>query len=85
MPYRIEFLPSAVKELTALPQRRRQQIAKRIDALANDPRPPGVVPVEGRPGLLRLRSGDYRVLYRVDDAGSLVTVAKIGHRREVYR
>ena len=85
MPYRVELLPSSVKELRSLPQRFRNQVARRISALESDPRPPGVAPVEGRPGLLRIRSGDYRILYRVDDTELLVTVASIGHRREIYR
>jgi mRNA interferase RelE/StbE len=55
-----------------------------IDALADAPRPPGVVKLAGRDDY-RVRVGDYRIVYAVDDAERLVLVARIAHRREVYR
>ena len=53
--------------------------------LAEDPRPPGVRSLAGYRPWLRVRAGDYRVIYVVDDAARVVTVAVVGHRREVYR
>jgi len=62
----------------------RERIGKAIDALAADPRPPGAVKLSGHDDF-RVRVGDYRVVYAVDDTERLVLVARIAHRREVYR
>jgi mRNA interferase RelE/StbE len=56
-----------------------------IDALASNPRPPGVRALKGHRPYLRVRSGDYRVIYTVDDDSRVVRVAVVGHRRDVYR
>ena len=56
-----------------------------MDGLATDPRPPGYRSLTGRRPYLRVRSGDYRVIYTVDDRPRIVTVAAVGHRREIYR
>jgi mRNA interferase RelE/StbE len=64
------------------PLRDRVRIA--IDALSADPRPPGAVELAGRDDY-RIRVGDYRVVCAVDDAERLVLVARLAHRREVYR
>ncbi len=56
-----------------------------IDALATDQRPQGVRALRGHRPYLRVRSGDYRVIYLVDDAARTVRVGAVGHRREVYR
>jgi mRNA interferase RelE/StbE len=61
-----------------------KNISERINALAEDPRPPGVEKVEGH-DLWRVRAGDYRIVYSVEEAMLTVVVVKIGHRREVYR
>lgn len=62
----------------------RERIGNAIDALAADPRPPGAVKLAGHDDF-RVRVGDYRVVYAVDDTERLVLVARIAHRREVYR
>jgi len=81
--YRIELRPAAVRALCKLdpPVRRRMQGA--IALLAEDPRPPAARPLQGRPGL-RVRVGDYRIIYTVTDDVLLVVVVTLGHRREVY-
>lgn len=56
----------------------------RVGVLADDPRPPGIQKLRGR-DQYRLRIGDYRVLYVIDDDGQIVTIASVGHRRDVYR
>ena len=63
----------------------RQAVAQVIDGLATDPRPPGFLPLTDHRPFLRVRSGDYRLIYAVDDQARTVTVAAVGHRREVYR
>jgi mRNA interferase RelE/StbE len=62
----------------------RERIEGAIDELADDPRPRGVEKLEGL-GTYRIRVGDYRVVFAVDDGERIVTIAKIAHRREVYR
>ena len=62
----------------------RERIGSAIEALAADPRPPGAATLAGRDDY-RVRVGDYRIVYAVDDAARAVIVAQIAHRREVYR
>ena len=84
--YSLEIKRSAARELEAVePRAQRQRLVARIRALAGDPRPAGSEKLVGRASLLRLRQGDHRILYEVDDGARRVVVVKIGHRREVYR
>ena len=62
-----------------------RRIVQAIDSLEDDPRPAGAVALHGGDGVLRIRVGDYRILYTVDDKVLTVLVVTIGHRREVYR
>ena len=82
--YRLLIKPSAAKELEALPRNDRRRIAITIQHLASEPRPAGTEKLSGQEKY-RLRQGNYRVLYFVDDARLVVTIVKIGHRRDVYR
>jgi len=86
--YRVEFTTSAGREIRKLRKsiqpKLMKNISERINALAEDPRPPGVEKVEGH-DLWRVRAGDYRIVYSVEEAMLTVVVVKIGHRREVYR
>ncbi len=75
---------SAEKELRRLPRRDLRRVADRIAALAAEPRPPGSEKLSGAE-LYRIRQGDYRIVYAIDDRARRVDVIKIGHRREVYR
>lgn len=88
MTYEIEWLQPAVDELLALGTKKLQkQVTRAVKSLEIDPRPRAPT---GRQlsrewaGYWRLRTGEYRVIYRVDDGSKTVTVAKVGHRREVY-
>lgn len=83
--YSIEFTPAAFRELASLPKDAQKRIGKKIDALAQNPRPAGVVAIKGGEGLLRLRVGAYRVIYRVEDDRLIVLVVRVGHRKDVYR
>ncbi len=85
MTYDAAILPAALKQLKALPKRDRQRIRDRINGLAENPRPPQVKVLKGREGYLRLRVGDYRVIYEVRDDQLLVLVVRVAHRREAYR
>ena len=63
----------------------RKDVLATMRALATDPRPPGARALKGHRPYLRVRSGDYQVIYAVDDATRVVRVVVVGHRREVYR
>jgi mRNA interferase RelE/StbE len=82
--YRLLIKPSAAKELEALPSKDRRRVATTIQHLASEPRPAGTEKLSGQEKY-RLRQGDYRVLYSIDDAQLAVVIVKIGHRRDVYR
>lgn len=84
MAYRVVVLPAARRRLMRLDPAARR-VGALIDSLTHDPRPAGMKALRGMPGLLRVRSGDYRVVYRVEDRELLVLVVALGHRREVYR
>ncbi len=85
MAYKIEFKPAALRSFSSLPKPIQKQIAKKIDALANNPRPPRVKKLSGSESRYRIRSGEYRVVYEIRDNLLLILVVRIGHRREVYR
>ena len=84
MRYSIEFVPSARRALAKLPLPMRKRIQVAIDDLADNPFPPGVKKLQGEDGY-RIRVGDYRVIYEVEQGRLTVLVIRIGHRREVYR
>ena len=83
--YELRIKPSAVKELNTIRSKKdRQRIARRIGELGNDPRPTACEKLSGR-SRYRVRQGDYRVVYEVDDRRRVVAIVKVGHRRDVYR
>jgi mRNA interferase RelE/StbE len=83
--YALNVRPRARRALRQLDPTARQAVAAAIDALAADPRPPGAAPIKGHRPYLRVRVGDYRVIYAVDETTRAVRIAVVGHRREVYR
>jgi mRNA interferase RelE/StbE len=85
VPYRIEFTPSAARAYEKLERLIRERLAPKIDSLADNPRPHGAEKLAGAESRYRLRSGDYRIIYAIEDGPRLVTVAVVAHRREVYR
>lgn len=84
MPYSIRIPQSAVKTLAHLNRPDRERVATAIDDLADNPRPHGVRSVVNQPGAFRIRVGDYRVLYEVDDNPRVVTILRIAHRSRAY-
>ena len=81
----ITFARSARRELERLERPIAARILDRIETLADDPRPPGSRKLHGRNAYWRLRVGDYRVLYSVDDEKRVIDIVAIGHRRDIYR
>ena len=82
--YRLVFKRSVAKDLRVLPKADVAAILQRIEALAGDPRPPGCEKLSAQERY-RVRQGVYRILYEIEDQELVVTVVKVGHRREVYR
>lgn len=85
MTYRIEILPSAIRELHKLPRPAFAKTLPTLWELVVSPRPYSAKAMVGEPlGTLRIRIGDYRVIYHIDDESQVVTICRIAHRREVY-
>ena len=84
MNYSLFILPRAQKELAQLSAGPFARVRDAIRGLTNDPRPPGCLKLTGRDGW-RLRVGEFRVIYEIDDEHRLVTELNVGHRRDVYR
>lgn len=82
--YTIQVDRVAAKLLRKLDRPVQARLVAAIAALALDPRPAGVKALTGHPGLLRIRVGDYRVVYTVDDTILVVLVVHLGHRSGVY-
>ncbi len=82
--YRVELKRSAEKELAKLPDDVLARIVAKLEKLATDPRPNGCEKLKGGSGEYRVRVGDYRAVYVIDDVQRLVLVTRIRHRREVY-
>jgi mRNA interferase RelE/StbE len=83
--YRVVFARSARRELERLEMSVARRIISRIEALATDPRPPGCVKLQGAADLWRIRIGDYRVVYSVDDNARVVDIRVARHRSDAYR
>ncbi len=82
--YRVFIKPSAVREIERIAQKKqRQRIVARIEALSDDPRPPGCEKLTGREQY-RVRQGAYRIVYAIEDDRLVVYVVKVGHRSSVY-
>lgn len=82
--YKLQIKPSAVKELEKLPRKDLQKIVKKIQLLSIDPRPVGCEKLSGEEKF-RIRQGNYRIIYSIEDDRLIVFVVKIGHRRDIYR
>ena len=82
--YRITVKPSAVKEIDRLPLATATRVTSKINALAESPRPAGVKKLEGEPARWRIRVGDWRIIYTVDDAQHVVDVLYVRHRSKAY-
>jgi len=82
--YSVELKSSASKELERLPPNLIQRVFPKLEALGADPRPRGCKKLKGGQDVWRIRVGDYRVVYSINDEKRLVSVTRIRHRGEVY-
>jgi mRNA interferase RelE/StbE len=84
--YKVVIKKSAAKELEDIAGKKdRQRIVARILALSDDPRPSGVEKLSGSSEKYRFRQGNYRVIFEIEDDAALITIVKIGHRKDAYR
>ncbi|MEH2116527.1 type II toxin-antitoxin system RelE family toxin [Nostoc sp.] len=85
MSYEVKFSKGAKKQFRKLPIDVQECIQTKINDLAIEPRPNGVKKLQGDDNSYRIRVGDYRVVYELDDDVLIVTVIKVGHRSEIYK
>ncbi|MDQ0849905.1 mRNA interferase RelE/StbE [Arthrobacter sp. B3I9] len=83
-PFRIELRPAAIRALKKIHPEDKERIQGAIALLGQDPRPPKAIALSGRPGY-RVRVGDYRIIYTIQDDVLLVVVVNLGHRRDIYQ
>lgn len=86
MKYRIEIAEKIEKKLAKLPKKDKERVIETIDALTENPRPSGCKKLKGngQPPLYRVRSGNYRVIYTIQDEILLILIIELGHRKDVY-
>ena len=82
--YELLLRPSVEKDLKKIPATDLRKILERIEALQENPRPPGCVKLSGEE-YYRVRQGNYRIVYEIEDDKLIVIVVKVGHRRDIYR
>lgn len=85
MTYRIAMAPAAARQVRKLDPPARRRIQAALELLAVDPRPPAATQLVGGRGEWRVRTGDHRIIYEIQDGELVVLVLAVGHRREVYR
>jgi len=84
MAYELIYDPAAERAIVRLPRNVQRRVLQRLGDLAENPRPPGSVKLKGQ-AAYRIRIGDYRVIYTIQDDRLLILVIDVGQRREVYR
>ncbi len=82
--YQIAYKASVAKELRRIPKLELRKIVRRIQSLANEPRGVGCIKLHGEDSIYRLRQGNYRIIYTIDDGVITVLILKVGHRKDVY-
>jgi mRNA interferase RelE/StbE len=85
MAYQVLMKPRARRDVEKLPDSIRERIAAAIDALADQPRPPGVKKLQGDENLWRVRVGSYRLIYEIHDAQLIVLIVRVADRKDAYR
>ena len=84
MTYKVVLAPLAARQIKKLPINVQDRVRAKLRDLADDPRPDGVKKLEPDTSY-RIRAGSYRIIYKIEDDILLVTVVRVGHRREVYK
>jgi mRNA interferase RelE/StbE len=84
MSYQIVFKPAAQRQLKKLPLSVQQTLVTLIESFTENPRPTGCKKLRGQHNQYRMRSGDYRIIYSIEDKTLIVRIIKVGHRRDIY-
>jgi len=82
--YRVEVAPAALRQLRKLDRAAQRRVQAAIELLATEPRPSGAKKLVDGNGEWRVRTGDYRIVYEIQDNVLLILVVAVGHRREIY-
>ena len=82
--YRVAFRKSVAQDLRRIPNRDLRRILATIESLSEEPRPPGTEKLSGQERY-RVRQGNYRIIYEINDDEVVVVVVKVGHRKDVYQ
>ena len=85
MECRIKIAKSAFNRLKQLPEDIKTRLIKTINGLSTDPRPDNCVPIKGKKNAYRIRKGNYRIIYTINDDYLLILIIRIGHRKDIYR
>jgi addiction module toxin, relE/stbE family len=85
MTHRIRISPAAARQVRKLDGRTQRRVQAVVELLAQEPRPTGAKKLVGGHGEWRVRTGNYRIIYEIDDGALVVLVLAVGHRREIYR
>jgi len=85
MEYDISLASSAEKEINSLPKNIQERVEKAIDLLKDIPRPPGTIKIKGKEDLYRIRKGDYRIIYSIDDENHIIDICYMRHRSKAYK
>lgn len=85
MVYRLQYKSSVKKELRKLSRTDRITIVHKIKLLKKEPRPEGSAKLKGSRDLFRIRHGDYRIIYQIQNNVLIIIIIRIGHRREIYK
>jgi len=85
MIYTIKFRPAVEKDLKKLPKKELRRIKRKIDALAENLPNPATTKMKGNNNFHKIRTGDYRIIYEIHDDTLVILVAKIGHRKDIYK
>jgi mRNA interferase RelE/StbE len=85
MNYQIKFRASALKEILSLPEKLSSRVQSAIEGLSENPRPFGYIKLHGFENLFRIRVGDIRVIYAIEEEIKIIEIRTIGNRREIYR
>ena len=85
MIYEVTLAPAAARQLRKFDPQVRRRVQAAIELLADDPRPPTATRLVGGAGEWRVRTGDYRIIYEIEENRLLVLVLNVGHRREIYQ
>ena len=83
--FEVVFSPKADKQLDDLSTSLQRRITQALEGLEPNPRPPGAIKLQGSDDLWRIRVGDYRIIYSIDDGKLLVLVVRLGHCRDIYK